>query len=167
MEDAHQQPCNVWQWQLHVCTFPRLQVPPMEALLYACSSVDIGPARNVTYLLCTSFLVNRRESAGSLDSPSLPPSLHLCPQVPVNRCLEMTGWGQKGSMLAMSWFSIYFYCADPWSCVASETWLAEGIPAHEEATSGVEGLNKAEQVGQARSPLSLYLENELKCQPEP
>lgn len=158
MEDAHQQPCDMWQWQLNVCTFPRLQVPPTEALFYACSSVDIRPARNATYLPCTSFLVNRRESAGRLDFPCLPPSLHLCPQVPVYRCLERTGWGQKGSMLAMSWFLIYFCCAAPWSCVASETtWLTGGIPAHEVATSGVEGLKKAEQVGQARSPLSFTL----------
>ena len=151
----------------HIPQTPR--VPHMKAPLYTYSSVEIRPARNIIYSPSTSFFVNRWESAGSLDF-SIPPRIPvpLPSRGPVYRCLERSGWGQR-TMLAMSWFSIYFCCADARSCAALETtWLARGIPAHKVATSGIEVLKKkAGQVRQARPPLLLHLENELKGQPDP
>lgn len=69
---------------LHIPQTPR--VPHMEALLYAYSSVEIRPARNITY--STSFFVNRWESAGSLGFP-IPPwiPVPLPSRGPVYRCL--------------------------------------------------------------------------------
>lgn len=141
----------------HIPQTPRL--PHMKAPLYTYSSVEIRPARNIIYSPSTSFFVNRWESAGSLDF-SIPPRIPvpLPSRGPVYRCLERSGWGQR-TILAMSWFSIYFCCADARSCAALETtWLARGIPAHKEATSGIEGLKKkgrASETSQATAVVTL------------
>lgn len=59
-------------------------------------------------------------------------------------------------------FNLLLLCRPTTMCGVRKTWLAGWIPAHNEATSQVEGLKKrAGQVRLARSLLLLYFENEL------
>lgn len=59
-------------------------------------------------------------------------------------------------------FNLLLLCRPTTMCGVRKTWLAGWIPAHNEATSRVEGLKKrAGQVRLARSLLLLYFENEL------
>lgn len=75
---------------LHIPQTPR--VPHTKALLDAYSSVEIRPARSTTSSPSASF-ASGWGSAGSLDVPSLPGSLCLCP--PECQCVGV--WkGQDG-----------------------------------------------------------------------